>query len=98
MYLICRGEDEVLDERGNIRAVMREGDFFGELALLLSEPRTATVRAKTHCDLFVLERSDFSRILREHQQFADAITQTALDRYHKTVTTEALCRREPKVS
>ena len=50
------------------------GEFFGEMALLGQGRRTATVRAKTACDLFVLDKSDFSRILRDHQQFApDAV-------------------------
>src|SRR5262249_23833053 len=56
MYLICRGDVEVLDGAGRVIAAMREGDCFGEVALLLSEPRTATVRARTLCDLFVLEK------------------------------------------
>ena len=90
MYLICRGEVEVLDGSGNVKAVMREGDCFGEVALLLSEPRTATVRARTPCDLFVLGRADFSRILRDHQQFARAIEAVARERYLKTVSAEQL--------
>ena len=83
MYLICRGEVEVLDGAGKVQATLRDGDFFGEMALLLSEPRTATVRAKTICDLFVLEQADFSRILRDHPQFAEAIKEIAQARYQR---------------
>jgi CRP-like cAMP-binding protein len=90
MYLICRGEVEVLDGQGAMKDVMREGDCFGEVALLLSEPRTATVRARTACDLFVLGRVDFSRILRDHQQFAQAIEQIARERYQKSVSAQQL--------
>ncbi len=90
MYLICRGEVEVLDGAGKVLATLRDGDCFGEVALLLSEPRTATVRAKTACDLFVLDKSDFSRILQDHLQFAQAIKQIALERYNKTVGMEQL--------
>ena len=71
-------------------ATLRDGDCFGEIALLLSEPRTATVRAKTLCDLFVLDKADFSRILHDHPQFAQAIKQIALERYNKTVEMEQL--------
>src|SRR5439155_7642487 len=73
MYLICRGEVEVLDGSGKVVATLRDGDCFGEIALILTEPRTATVRAKTVCDLFVLDKSDFSRILQDHLQFAQSI-------------------------
>jgi glucose-6-phosphate 1-dehydrogenase len=90
MYLICRGEVEVLDGAGQVKAVLREGDCFGEIALLLAEPRTATVRAKVLCDLFVLEKADFCRILRDHHQFAQAIKQIALERYNRTVADHQL--------
>jgi CRP-like cAMP-binding protein len=90
MYLICRGEVEVLDGTGQVKATLREGDCFGEMALLLSEPRTATVRARTACDLLVLEKADFSRILRDHHQFAQAIQEIAQERYDRTVAPEQL--------
>jgi glucose-6-phosphate 1-dehydrogenase len=85
MFLICRGEVEVLDGAGKVLATLREGDCFGEIAVLLSEPRTATVRAKTLCDLFVLEQADFLRILRDNPRFAQSITQIARERYNRTL-------------
>ncbi len=90
MYLISRGEVEIIDGTGNVVATLSEGNCFGEVALLLSEPRTATVRARTACDLFVLDRADFARILRDNLQFAANIQQVALERYHKTVAAEHL--------
>ena len=95
MYLICRGEVEILDTQNQVKATLREGDCFGEIALLLAEPRTATVRAKAPCNLFVLGRADFSRILRDHPQFAQAIKDIARERYQKTVSTEQLLKRMP---
>lgn len=90
MYLICRGEVEVLDNDGQVMATLREGNFFGEIGLLLSQPRTASIRARTLCDLFVLERADFSRILRDHPRLAQSIMQTAESRYNIPVSTEQL--------
>ena len=90
MYVICRGEAEVLDGAGQVKATLRDGDIFGEIALLLSEARIATVRARTSCDLFVLEKADFCRILREQPQFAHGITEVARERYKKSVDTEQL--------
>lgn len=46
MYLICHGEIEVVDGIGNVVETLRDGDFFGEIGLLISTARTATVRAK----------------------------------------------------
>ena len=90
MFLICRGEVEVLDGQGKVMTTLREGDIFGEVALLLSEPRTATVRATTMCDLFVLDKADFGHILRDQQQFAVAIKKIALERYNRQVAVEQL--------
>lgn len=81
MYFICRGEVDVLDRRGEIVNQLQDGEFFGEVALLLATARTADVRAKTLCDLFVLSQNDFKRILRDHPQFAESILQVAKDRY-----------------
>ena len=39
------------------------GDYFGERALLYNERRAATAVAITHCQLLVLNRMDFDRLL-----------------------------------
>jgi len=90
MYLLCRGEVEVLDASGNVLKTLKDGDFFGEVGILMSTPRTATIRAKTLCDLFVLQKSDFGRILKDHPQFADNIKQIAKERYHLAVSADDL--------
>jgi glucose-6-phosphate 1-dehydrogenase len=90
MYLICHGEVEVIDGNGQAVETLKEGDFFGEISLLISTPRTATVKATVQCDLFLLEKSDFSRILREHPQFAETMMKAAKDRYHLAVSKEQL--------
>lgn len=84
MYLLVHGEVEVLDEDGTVVTVLKDGDFFGEVALLMSTPRNANVRARTSCDLFVLEKADFNRILRDHPQFAQGVMEVAKDRYQVT--------------
>lgn len=86
MYLICQGEAEVLDAAGKVTSTLKDGDFFGEIGLLVSIPRTAAVRAKSHCDLFVLDQSDFGRIMRDHPQFATSMTNVAMERYEVAVS------------
>jgi glucose-6-phosphate 1-dehydrogenase len=81
MYFISRGEVEVLDGSGSRVAALGEGDFFGELSLLLSQPRNATVRARTACDLFVLEQQDFAAALKGHPEFAGSLQEAARKRY-----------------
>jgi glucose-6-phosphate 1-dehydrogenase len=88
MYFICRGEVEVLTKDGPV--VLKDGDVFGEIALILSRPRIATVRARTTCDLFVLDRSEFLRILRDNPHFAEKITEVAQRRFKVAVSREQL--------
>ena len=84
MFVISRGEVEVLDDNGQPVAELKEGNFFGELSLLLSEPRNATVRARTACDLYVLSKHDFSNALREYPEFASAFLDVVKKRYNVT--------------
>ncbi len=90
MYLVCHGEVEVIDSMDNVIETLGDGDFFGEIGLLISTPRTATVRAKMPSDLFVLGKTDFSRILRDHPQFAETMMRVAKERYLIAVSKEQL--------
>jgi glucose-6-phosphate 1-dehydrogenase len=90
LFLIARGEVEVMNDSGGVQKVLRDGDIFGEIGVLMSKPRVADVRAKTSCDLFVLDKADFSRILRVNPKVAEAIVQVAKERYSLNVHADAL--------
>jgi glucose-6-phosphate 1-dehydrogenase len=90
MYILARGHVEVLGENGEVLKELRDGDFFGEMGLLSSAPRSATVRAKSGCDLYVLAQADFSRILRDHDKFAAQIVEAARSRYQINLERDAL--------
>ena len=66
MYFIARGEVGIYNaSTGKLIRVLKEGDFFGEIALFENIPRTATVRAETYCDLYTLDKKTFDKIF-EH--------------------------------
>ena len=90
MYLICRGEVEVLNASGEVIKILKDGDFFGEIGILMSSPRIATVRARTLVDMFVLQKSDFSRILQDYPHFAESMIDIAKKRYDIIVSSEQL--------
>jgi len=90
LYLVARGEVDVLGDAGQVLKTLTDGDIFGEIGVLMSTPRTADVRAKTSCDLFVLDKADFNRILRDNPQFATAVQQVARERYSVNVHKDAL--------
>ena len=65
-YVIQTGTaDVVIPENGNEKVIqtLKEQDFFGEIALLLDVPRTATVRAAEPLTVFSLDRKDFLELV-----------------------------------
>lgn len=82
MFFISRGEVEVVSEDGTVvYARLRAGQFFGEIALVTSGKRTATVRAAMFCDLFVLLKEDFDDVLADFPEQAKSILEAAETRY-----------------
>ncbi|KAI3379504.1 hypothetical protein SNEBB_009204 [Seison nebaliae] len=62
MYFIEDGIVEIY--RSNVKiGNMSTGEYFGELALLMDSPRTATVRAETFTRLAILPIEDFEALL-----------------------------------
>ena len=78
MYFISRGTVEIVAEDGHtVLNILHDGDFFGEIALLFSQPRTASVRAVDYCDLYVLRKDTFDRVLARYPGFAAHIHEEA---------------------
>jgi CRP-like cAMP-binding protein len=61
-YFIEDGRADVLSDDGATTATLGRGDVFGEIGLLLTGRRTATVVARTPLRLLSLSGSDFDRI------------------------------------
>jgi voltage-gated potassium channel len=63
MYLIFKGAVLITKEGWKEPvARLQSGDFFGEMALLLGEPRSATVTVEGELEAFCLASVDFRRI------------------------------------
>lgn len=78
MYFIGRGQVEVIAADGHtVVATLKDGDFFGELALLFSQPRNASVRAVDYCDLYSLDKDTFDHAISRFPDFARHIKEEA---------------------
>ncbi|RME88648.1 MAG: hypothetical protein D6767_09825 [Candidatus Hydrogenedentota bacterium] len=83
MFFISYGEVEVFNEDFTIKyGTLREGDFVGEMALILNEPRNANVRTVGYCDLYQLKQEDFKRIITKHPEFQKHIKEVMRTRKH----------------
>ena len=99
MYFLSRGSVDVLskDEKMHF-ATLNEGQFFGEITLLLQTPRTATIKAREFCDLFRLDKETFDRILTRYPDFEAYIRKMAEDRKKETEGLKASENdREPEI-
>lgn len=69
LYVVAQGQVKVVligeDGREVILSVLGVGEFFGEMALLDDEPRSAHVIAMEDSTLLVLRREDFQTILHQ---------------------------------
>lgn len=74
LFIIAKGEVKVVltaeDGREAILATLKEGEFFGEMALLDGEPRSATVRAVEDSRLLTIRREDFLATVKKQPDLA----------------------------
>ncbi|MBI4503352.1 MAG: SLC26A/SulP transporter family protein [Gemmatimonadetes bacterium] len=77
LFLIRRGsvriELPLKDEQTHHLATFARGDFFGEMAFLDRDSRSADAIASTDTELFVLSRANFDRFANEHKRAAIAL-------------------------
>ncbi len=73
-YIVLKGSVKVMlvaeDGREVVLSLVREGDFFGEMALLDDEPYAASVIAAEDTTLLLLLRDDFRRSIREFPEMS----------------------------
>ena len=78
MFIINRGKVEVQIPGGNGSlqrvAVLESGNFFGEMALLTGEPRTADINALTEVEILEVGKPAIKQLLEEHAQLAEALS------------------------
>lgn len=83
-YIISSGQAEAvrLNAEGQtvVLGVMGEGDYFGEIGLLQSRPRTATVRAATDLAVISLNRDDFMRLMEQSPQTSEMLALVVVER------------------
>ncbi len=84
LYIISKGTCEVLLECDSRQfkqvAVLKKGDFFGEMSLLTGEPRTATVRAIEDAEVIIIQKDIFSEILTANSGISEYLGQVLAER------------------
>jgi cAMP-dependent protein kinase regulator len=84
LYLLLRGQCQAFhrhpDGREQALRTLKEGDVFGEIALLLGLPATATVRSDTPCLLLRLDWGSCEQHLLEVPEVREALSRMGTER------------------
>lgn len=86
-YIIRAGEVEIVkssQKREILLATRGPGEVFGEIALIIDSPRTATVRARTDTDLVGIGREDLRKLLQISPSAAASLFDIILSRLQNT--------------
>ena len=81
-FVIIDGKAKVT-RRGRQVAVLGPGSFFGELALLDTAPRNATVTAQTPMEVLILGQREFSGLLAEVPAMSNKVMKGMARRLHE---------------
>jgi CRP/FNR family transcriptional regulator, cyclic AMP receptor protein len=75
-FVLLEGEADVT--KGD--KSMREGDFFGEIALVTQMPRTASVTATTDVRVLVITERDFGALLKHSPEVGRGVAEALAER------------------
>jgi CRP-like cAMP-binding protein len=78
-FVLLKGEAEVTKNGSRINT-MKEGDFFGEIALISKMPRTATVTATTDVDVLVITERAFDNLLKKSPEIGRSVAEALAER------------------
>lgn len=84
VYFLIKGEVTV-ERDGATLATLRDGDVFGEAALVSNLPRNATIRAATSVDAIAVSRRAFHELLRHLPGLSETMQNIMETRMERTV-------------
>jgi len=82
-YMIRSGSVDVLVHDGTEQkkvAELKEGQYFGEAALITEEPRNATIVAREKCIFYALAKDQFRAVLETSATFEEELRQALFNR------------------
>lgn len=81
MYFIQNGTVEILGEKeGEAVIEMKAGESFGMMGIVFVEPRQSSIRAKSYCGIYELEKKSFDKLLDLYPELEAKINKLAAER------------------
>lgn len=94
LYILKSGDLEVVRQGSSVAGIAEPGSVVGDMAVLLRQPHTATVRTRNGAELYVAEDAD--RFLDEHPAVARHLARELAVRLHKTTALLVDLRQQAK--
>lgn len=79
LYIVVEGRVKIFASSGirkKTLAYLEPGEFFGEMALLDMEPRSASSVALEHSELLVIKKKDFQKLMERHPRLSLSVIRT----------------------
>lgn len=81
MFFIKKGECQIFLARSNhVIATLKEGDYFGETGIILSQCRGASAKSIGYSVLFALTAGDLKMVLKQYEDVRKAMVEAAEER------------------
>ena len=85
IIFISKGTVEVVDqENQKVHCSMSDGEYFGDMSIILREKRNVGVRTTDFCETFILYADDFFRIKNEFKEFIEIMKKMSAEKSEKS--------------
>jgi hypothetical protein len=84
IYFLTSGTAEIITSDEKLYATLNDGDYFGEISLLLGEKRTASVKALSFCEILLLTKEKFTQIKKEYPELKEVLKKISSSRTTET--------------
>ena len=83
-YILEKGAVEIYKDGIMLNVLIYPGTIFGEIGHILSNPRTCTIKARSHTTLTKYDCSDLQSLVKEYPEIAVKIMETLASRLERT--------------
>jgi len=102
MYIIISGSVDIIingpgGKSEQIVASLGPGDYFGEMALLTGETRSASVKTTDSCEMFLLHQNDFDVILERFPSISLSMGRIVSKRLRDTLSKASTLPKDAKL-
>ena len=83
IFFVSQGRLSIISANGHVAGELANGDYFGHMSLILGEKRSASVKATTYCEIFVLTEKAFEDIRKDYPELRDVMKKMASEASEK---------------